>query len=428
MRILVVGGYGLIGSYVVSRLVADGHEVVGAGRRVQGARRRWPRLKWVRIDLATATSADWRLLLDNIDVVVNCAGALQDGPRDRLEWVHVDGLKALAEGARLSGVSRFVHVSAAGAANNIGAFGRTKIAGEVALANAGMDWVVLRPGLIFAPAAYGGSALLRGLAAFPFVIPAVYTNSPVHVSSAMDVAEAAAHAVLPEAPTYLAIDLVAPGSHSLGDILIALRAWMGLRPAPVVSLPVLVAVVVSTVADAVAWLGWLSPLRSAALTQLRAGVRGDPDGAGRVGVRMRALEDILAAEPSGVQERWFAKLYFLKPASIAALAIAWTASGVIGLAESGRAARILIDGGFDAHLARACAWSGSLADIGVGALACHRASARLALWGMLILSAAYAVGASIWRPDLWADPLGPLVKILPGAALACVALALLDDR
>jgi hypothetical protein len=67
-------------------------------------------------------------------------------------------------------------------------------------------------------------------------------------------------------------------------------------------------------------------------------------------------------------------------------------------------------------------------DIGLGALACHRSSIRLALWGMLIVSAAYAIGASIWRPDLWADPLGPLVKILPGALLACIVLALLDDR
>ena len=40
MRVLVIGAYGFIGSAVVARLVADGHEVVGAGRRIKAARER----------------------------------------------------------------------------------------------------------------------------------------------------------------------------------------------------------------------------------------------------------------------------------------------------------------------------------------------------------------------------------------------------
>jgi hypothetical protein len=41
---------------------------------------------------------------------------------------------------------------------------------------------------------------------------------------------------------------------------------------------------------------------------------------------------------------------------------------------------------------------------------------------------AYLAGATIWTADLWADPLGPLVKILPGIVLSMTLAALLDER
>jgi uncharacterized protein YbjT (DUF2867 family) len=40
MRIAVIGAYGLIGSYVAARLLADGHEVIGIGRDITTAARR----------------------------------------------------------------------------------------------------------------------------------------------------------------------------------------------------------------------------------------------------------------------------------------------------------------------------------------------------------------------------------------------------
>lgn len=47
---------------------------------------------------------------------------------------------------------------------------------------------------------------------------------------------------------------------------------------------------------------------------------------------------------------------------------------------------------------------------------------------MVAITAAYLAGATVWRPDLWADPLGPLVKVVPAALLAVVALAMLEER
>ena len=47
---------------------------------------------------------------------------------------------------------------------------------------------------------------------------------------------------------------------------------------------------------------------------------------------------------------------------------------------------------------------------------------------MIGLSAAYLAAATIAEPDLWLDPIGPLVKVVPSILLTLVGLAILDER
>lgn len=428
MRKLVVGAYGLIGSYVTARLLAEGHAVIAAGRDVSKAARRWPQARWIQVDLARMTAADWRPHLDAVDAVVNCAGALQDGPSDRLEAVR-DGTLALAEACRAAGLRRFVQVSALGVEHTDGAFAETKRAADEALMTMDLDWVVIRPGLVLAPAAYGGSALLRGLAALPFVMPAVHADQVVQAVSIDDLSACVVAAVRPDAPVGVLAILSAADAPTLADLLKALRAWLGLEPAPVIALPSPMGAAASLVADVLAWLGWKSALRSAALGQLARGVRGETSGgAVRLGFEPRTLDQILAAWPSTVQDRWFARLYFLKPLAILILAVFWTLSGVIALVSLLQAAEQLGLGGFSPAASRATVEIGAAVDIALGLMVCVRRTAPLALKGMVLVSLAYLAGACLWRRDLWFDPLGPLLKVLPGAVLALMTLAALEDR
>ena len=101
---------------------------------------------------------------------------------------------------------------------------RTKLAAEAILRGGCLDWIILRPGLVLAPTAYGGSALLRGLAALPFLVPSVYSTSIVQVVSAEDVAAAVAYALQAEAPIRISVDLVHADLLSLDQ----LRRWLGL--------------------------------------------------------------------------------------------------------------------------------------------------------------------------------------------------------
>lgn len=429
MRVLVIGAYGLIGGYVTARLLSDGHEVVAAGRDVTAAARRTPKAHWVRADLGRLDGDGWTPLLAGVDAVVNCAGALQDSPRDDLSSVHVSGLTHLADACVAAGVRRFVQISAAGVEQGEGAFRRTKREGEAALRARDLDWVILRPGLVLASAAYGGSGLLRGLAAFPGLIPLTHAAATVQVVSVEDVAEGVARALAPDGPRKVCVDLAAPETTTLAQVLTALRAWLGLPPAPTTPLPPGFARLAALAADGLAWLGWRSPMRSTALAELVAGVKAEAgDGPRLLGFAPRGLDAILAGWPAGVQERWYGRLYFVKPLALATLAAFWSLSGAIGLARAGTAARVLTEAGVDGRLAHGFVLVGGVADLALGLLVCVRRTAPWALKGMVAVTLAYLLGATLWRPDLWGDPLGPLVKTIPAAVLALAALAMMDER
>jgi hypothetical protein len=114
--------------------------------------------------------------------------------------------------------------------------------------------------------------------------------------------------------------------------------------------------------------------------------------------------------------------------AILILAAFWTLSGVIALVSLVQAAEQLGLAGFSPEAARATVEIGAAVDIALGLMVCVRRTAPLALKGMVLVSLAYLAGACFWRRDLWLDPLGPLLKVAPGAVLALMTLAVLEDR
>jgi len=430
MRIAVIGAYGLIGSYVAARLVAYGHSVVGVGRDIDAASRRFPALTWTRADMAKASVADWVAELAGVEAVINCAGALQDSPRDDLQAVHVEGLRRLVTACEQIGVRRLVHFSAAGVApGRRTPFNTTKLEAERLLAESRLDWIILRPGLVFAPSAYGGTALLRGLAGFPGCLPVVFSDSVVQTIGTEDVAIAVTRCLAPGAPSRVSLDLVHSQALTMVDLVSRLRAWLGLRPAPIVRAPPVVARATALASDALAWLGWRSPMRTAALEQVRMGIRGRAEDALPLDLEVRSFDALLAASPSGVQERWFARAYFAKPAILICLFTFWLLSGLIGLTVGYReAVAVLTSAGVGAGLSAAFVVSGSLVDIGLAILLTWRRTAARALQGMLLVTAGYLIAGAMVRPDLWLDPMGPMLKSIPAAFLAIAALAILDER
>jgi hypothetical protein len=129
-----------------------------------------------------------------------------------------------------------------------------------------------------------------------------------------------------------------------------------------------------------------------------------------------------------VQERWFAKAYFVKPTLLVGLGTFWFLSGVIGLVSRAEAVATLTIVGVPAPLAQLAVVAGALVDVALAIAVAFRRTAGHGLIGMLLVSAFYLICGSAVRPDLWLDPLGPFLKVVPAALAAVAALAILDER
>jgi uncharacterized protein YbjT (DUF2867 family) len=430
MRILLIGASGLIGSAASARLRRGGHEIVAVGRSGGSAARRVPVDRWIRLDLRQATSAEvWLPHLAGMDAVVNCAGVLQDSPRDSPGRIHVEMPLALWSACETAGVRRVVHFSALGVDRGaLTRFSRTKVEGDEALAASGLDWVILRPSVVVGRAAYGGSALFRALASLP-VFPRPAEAGPVDVVQLDDVAETVARLLEPGAPSRVALELAGPDRLAFPEIVAAYRSWLGWTPARSVTVPGWMMGIAYRAGDALAWLGWRPPVRTTPGREIRRGATGDnAEWRRATGIEPQSLADALAANPASVQERWFSRLYLLKPVAIGTFALFWLLTGLISLGPGyERATQYMLAGGGGA-LSEPSVIAGALTDIAVACAIAWRPTARLGLWAALGVSLFYIVAGTILLPELWSDPLGPMMKIWPILALNLLCFAILDER
>ena len=424
MRILLIGASGLIGSEIAAALVGLPHQLTGLGRSLA------PRddMQWIRADLRDLTQAgDWTPLLANIDIVINASGVLQNGLGDSVTAVHEHAVYALLAACRSAGVGRLIQISAANAAPDANSdFLASKGRADAAILCSDISHVILRPGLVIGRNAYGGSEMLRLAAALPWQIEPSHTGTIQ--CTAMNDLVAAVLACLDLRHTG-SFDLVTAESLTLGEVIGLHRAWLGLPRARTLRLPVALLSPISTIADYLGWFGWRSPLRRNAMLALTQGITGDvTQSLSLLNRPAQSLRETLAKMPSGKADRWHARLAILLPLALMTLFMFWMSSGVIGLIQIDRASALLIAAQIPDPIARSLVIGGAVADMMLAIALIWRSYARTALLGTIALTLGYLIGATFIRPDLWIDPLAPLIKTVPAMFLSAICYALLDRR
>jgi uncharacterized protein YbjT (DUF2867 family) len=378
-----------------------------------------------------------RLIGDHdIDLVVNCLGVLQDGPGSDTSNVHRDFVGRLLRAIRASGRPiRLVQISIPGTADqDRTAFSRSKREAERLIAAFGIRYAILRPGFVIAPSAYGGSALLRALAAFPFDLPAAESATPFQPVAVEEIAATiawlAGRADDDKSTDAVTWDLMQPQPVTLGRVIEAFRYAFGTAGMPRIALPAFLLDLGARSGDLASWFGWMPPMRTTAIAELRRGVSGDPQPWMRAtGITPGTLLQTAGQRPATIQDKWFARLFLIKPLVIASLAAFWIVSGFIALSISyDAAAGILSSHGFAPALVAPVTVGTSLMDMTIGALIAFRRSCAAGLIAGIAASLGYMLGAAILTPDLWIEPLGALVKTGPAIVLMLVALLTLDNR
>src|SRR5271165_7411611 len=165
--LLLTGATGLVGSTLLSRLLAEGTEVrclVRDPRRL-GAQR-------VRVQIALGDLTDppsFRNALRGVHTVVHLAASIRDQPRGSIEELNGIATWRMVEAAERQGVERFVFFSALGAStHNRTRCLRAKALAEQAVGEADLETIVFAPSVVYAP---GGPwlTLLERLAWLPLM-------------------------------------------------------------------------------------------------------------------------------------------------------------------------------------------------------------------------------------------------------------------
>jgi uncharacterized protein YbjT (DUF2867 family) len=147
MNIAVVGATGFVGSHLLPHLVASGHRVIAISR---DGRRRAEWTDAVEARAADVTSGDLDAALKGADAVVHLAAIPREAGGRRFEDVNVRGTRRVVDAAERIGVRRFVHLSVLGVADDPKlAYLYSKWRGEEAVRASRLEWVVLRPSLMF---------------------------------------------------------------------------------------------------------------------------------------------------------------------------------------------------------------------------------------------------------------------------------------
>jgi len=434
--VLVLGASGLIGRFVTDDLRARGFRAIGIARTF-AASQKTGALDLEMPVMPKPAAALARLIRDHMaDVIVNCLGVLQDGPGSDTGAVHRDFVARLLQAIGESGRTvRLIHISIPGAASeDRTAFATTKRAAEALIAASNVPYAILRPGFVIAPQAYGGGAMIRALAAFPLDLPAKESTTPFQPVAVEDIAETVAWLAARdpgdtevEAITW---DLMQARTITLGGVIEQFRFALGTVARPRLTLPSFLLDFGARLGDLANRLGWMPPMRTTAIAELRRGVAGDPrPWMDATGIVPKDIADIVGRRPATIQDKWFARLFLIKALVIASLALFWTASGLIALVISFPATTaILTSHGFAPALAAPFAAVTSLMDISIGCLIAIRRTAAFGLSAGILVALGYMAGTALLTPDLWIEPLGALVKTGPAIVLMAVALLTLDNR
>lgn len=243
-RVLLTGATGFVGPHVVAALTAAGYRLRLAQRRPEASR---AGAEIVLIgDLSGAV--DWTDAVRDVDHVVHMAGLAHAGPgldEALYRRVNTDTTLALARAAQAAGVRRFVYLSSIKALT--GAFdgpplsedavpapgdiyGRSKLAAEQGLAALDLDWVALRPVLIYGPGVKANMAALLRLANLPLPLPLGGLRAPRSLLAVGNLASAILFALGESCPPRHSYVVADPAPISVADMIAALRQGLGRSP------------------------------------------------------------------------------------------------------------------------------------------------------------------------------------------------------
>src|SRR5262245_15407940 len=239
MRFAITGGTGFVGGHLARRLVASGHEVVLIARgldRRDGAIRRLPRSQCVAAGLGSGE--ELTRAFEGCDGVAHCAGINRQSGDSTYRRVHIEGTRNVVAAARRGGARKVVLISFLRARPGCGSrYHESKFEAEEIVRGSGLDYTVLKPGVIYGKGDHLLDHLSHALHTFP-IFPLVGLRSRrVRPLAVEDLARLAAACLAEGRLTGSTVAVLGPETLTFGEVVRRVARAIGRRallvPSPV---------------------------------------------------------------------------------------------------------------------------------------------------------------------------------------------------
>ncbi|MDM8559188.1 NAD(P)H-binding protein [Candidatus Parabeggiatoa sp. HSG14] len=427
MKILLTGASGFIGQHLLSALQAEGHQIVACVRRPERWQTRFPEVKWLSCDYSKDHDSQvWLPRLADIDVVINAVGIICEKRGQRFEDLHTNAPIALFKAAEKIGIRKIIQVSALGADENAeSTYHLTKRAADEVLLTLDVDAVILHPSIVIGRGG-GSTTLFSAMAALPW-LPVIGKGEQKIQPIFIDDVKACVLALLQDWPLGgQRLELVGAKPMTFLQLLASIRNWLGLKATSAFFLPIPFMKMSARIND---WLG-MGPLNSESLGMLLRGNCGNPSSVTTVtGIKPRTIEAGLLENPATTADRWYARLFFLRPLLRLCIGFLWIFTGIISafVYPVEESYQLLAATGINGILAPIMLYSASVFDglLGVATLIAYKIRAVVSL--QLLLMFGYMVIISWALPEFWIHPFGPVTKNLPLIVATLIMLVFEDE-
>jgi uncharacterized protein YbjT (DUF2867 family) len=232
MRIAITGGTGFVGRQSASALVSNGHEVVLVARGLDtrgGGFGRLPNARFFASDLSNV--ADLARAFSACGAVAHCAGINREIGKQTYQRVHVDGTRHVVEAARLAGVGKIALLSFLRARPDSGSgYHESKWAAEEIFRKSGLDYTILKAGVIYGRGDHMLDHLSHALFTFPIFATVGIDDKPVRPLAVDDLTRILKAILIEGRLSRQTVAVMGPEEMPLGEAVRRVAKVVGKRP------------------------------------------------------------------------------------------------------------------------------------------------------------------------------------------------------
>ena len=190
MKIAITGGTGFVGGHLARLLVNEDHAVVLLARGFDDRDSQIRNLNHTELILAGVDDEEKLVrAFKNCEGVAHCAGINREIGQQTYQKVHVEGTRNVVNAAKRAGVKKILLMSFLRARPDCDSpYHESKWAAEEIVRNSGLDYTILKAGVIYGTGDHMLNHLSQGILTFPFFLLVGLQTKSMRPTAVEDVA------------------------------------------------------------------------------------------------------------------------------------------------------------------------------------------------------------------------------------------------